>query len=62
VVVGSRREVEFGEDAVDVFGDRSVGHDKAAGDGGVGAAFGDEGEDLAFTGEGVGAVLGRVGS
>jgi hypothetical protein len=48
VVVGGRRQVELGEDVVDVLGDGGVRHGELAGDGRVGPAFGHVREDLAF--------------
>lgn len=58
-VVGGGREVEFGEDVVDVFADGFFGDVEASGDGGVGASFGHFGEDFAFAGGelGEGAAL-----
>ena len=55
-------EVEFGQDAADVFFDGAFGDVDLAGDAGVGGAFGHQGQDLVFAGgeqvEGVAAAAG----
>src|SRR5690606_33919716 len=48
VAGGVRPEVRLGEDRVDVLGDRAAAQHRLGGDAGVGAAGGDQPEDLAF--------------